>query len=105
AGYRGPATVREARHRSPAEAWLARQGAFLLVLISSCVAVGGAALLGAAARECLFAGAIAAALGYFLSWGLRPALSLSPLRDLPARTTSGDPFAAALPRSPPALRP
>jgi len=96
AEYRVPATVREARHRSPAEAWLARRGAFLLVLIASCVAVGGAALLGAAARDCALAGTIAAALGYLLSWGLRPALSLSPLRDLPDRTTSRDRFAAGL---------
>jgi hypothetical protein len=96
AGYRVPATVREGQHRSPAEAWLARRGALLLVLVASCVAVGATALLGAGARDCAFAGAAAAALGYFLSWGLRPALSLSPLRDLPDRTTSRDRFAAGL---------
>jgi hypothetical protein len=90
--------VREARQRSPAEAWLARRGAFLLVLLASCVAVAATALLGAGARDCAFAGAAAAALGYFLSWGLRPALSLSPLRDLPERTTAADRFAAGLVR-------
>ena len=96
AKYRVPATVREARDRSSTEAWLARRGAFLLVLIASLVAVGGGALLGSGARDCAFAGAIAAVLGYMLSWGLRPALSLSPLRDLPDRTTSRDRLAAAL---------
>ena len=104
AGYRVPATVRDARDRSPAEAWLARRGALLLVLIAACVAAGGAALLGASARDCAFAGAMAAALGYLLSWGLRPALSLSPLRDLPARTTSRDRFAAGLLRRARALQ-
>jgi hypothetical protein len=99
AEYRVPATtVRESRQRSPAEAWLARRGAFLLVLLASCVAVAATALLGAGARDCAFAGAAAAALGYFLSWGLRPALSLSPLRDLPERTTAADRFAAGLVR-------
>jgi len=96
AEYRVPATVRSANDRSPTEAWLARRGALLLVFVAALVAMGGAALLGARALDCAFAAVIAAGLGYVLSWGLRPALSLSPVRDLPERTTSRDRFAAGL---------
>ena len=98
AQYRVPATVRETRHRSRAEAWLARRGALLLVVLAAGVAGVVVAVLGAGAAQCALATTAAAAFGYLLSWGLRPALCLSPLHDLPERMTATDRFAAGLGR-------
>ncbi|MFL5365093.1 MAG: serine/threonine-protein kinase [Myxococcales bacterium] len=103
AKHRVPATVRESARRSSAEAWLARSGALLLMVIAGGVAALAAALLSTSARECALGAAAAAFLGYLLSWGLRPAISLSPLRDLPERTTSRERFAAGLRRRASAL--
>ncbi|MFL5392122.1 MAG: hypothetical protein ACJ79G_04725, partial [Myxococcales bacterium] len=63
------------------------------MVIAGGVAALAAALLSTSARECALGAGAAAFLGYLLSWGLRPAISLSPLRDLPERTTPRERFA------------
>jgi len=91
-----PATVRAARDRSRAEAWLARRGTALLVLCFGLLAVAAATWLQATATHTAAAAVGGASFGYMLSWGLRPALALAPLRDLPARTSAAGRFAAGL---------
>ena len=91
-----PATVRAARDRSRAEAWLARRGTVLLVICAALLAVAAALWLRAVPEHTAIAAVGGAAFGYLLSWGLRPALDLAPLRDLPARTSGGGRFAAGL---------
>jgi Protein kinase domain len=91
-----PATVRAARDRSRAEAWLARRGTALLVICNALLAVAGAVWLRAFPSHIAAAAAGGALFGYMLSWGLRPALDLAPLRDLPARTSAAGRFAAGL---------
>jgi len=91
-----PATVRAARDRSRAEAWLARRGAALLVICFALLAIAAALWLRAPAAHTAVAAAGAALFGYLLSWGLRPALGLAPLRDLPVRTSARGRFAAGL---------
>ena len=91
-----PATVRAARDRSRAEAWLARRGAALLVICGALLAVAAAVWLEASSPRSAAAAAGGALFGYMLSWGLRPALGLAPLRDLPVRTSAAGRFAAGL---------
>jgi len=90
--------VRAARDRSRAEAWLSRRGTALLVICTAALAVAAALWFRAAAGHTATAAAFGAAFGYLLSWGLRPALNLAPLRDLPARTSAASRFAAGLSR-------
>jgi hypothetical protein len=98
AEHRVPATVRAARDRSGAEAWLARRGAALLVTCGTLLACAGAAWLQAPLLHTAVAASGGALFGYMLSWGLRPALDLAPIRDLPARTTAAGRFGAGLAR-------
>ena len=91
-----PATVRPAHDRSNAEAWLARRGTVLLVICAALLSACAALWLRAVAAHLAIATLGGAAFGYLLSWGLRPSLDLSPLRDLPARTSAARRFAAGL---------
>jgi hypothetical protein len=93
-----PATVRRARDRSRAEAWLARRGAALLVICAAFAALAVLALFGSSVPGTLAGAAIAALVGYVLSWGFRPRLGLAPLRDVPTRQSPADRFAAGMAR-------
>ena len=96
--HRVPATVRAARDRSRAEAWLARRGAALLVICGALLACAVAAWLQASLLHTAVVASAGALFGYMLSWGLRPALGLAPIRDLPVRTTAAGRFGAGLAR-------
>ena len=93
-----PATVRAARDRSRAEGWLARRGAALLVICAALLALAGSTWLQGSMAQQAIAAAGGALFGYLLSWGLRPALALAPLRDLPVRTGSAARFGSSLMR-------
>ena len=95
-----PATVRPISLRPRSEEWLARHGGWALALL--CVA--GAALL----AHALELGAIwllaGAAVGYLLSWGLRPPASAAPLSVLPGHASSLDRLADGIVRRAERLR-
>ena len=84
AGHGLPATVRPISRRPRSEEWLARNGGWALALLCA----GAAGLLAGA----LELGAIwlcaGAAVGYLLSWGLRPPASAAPLSGLPRHDSS-----------------
>ncbi len=80
-----PATVRAVTSRPRSEEWLARNGAWLLALLCA-----GAGALVALLLDQSMAGFIAlgAAVGYALSWGLRPPASAAPLAGRPGQDSS-----------------
>ncbi len=84
AEYGLPATVRPISQRPRSEEWLAKHGGWGLALLCAV----GARLL----ADALELGAVwlpvGAAVGYLLSWGLRPPASAAPLSGLPIHASS-----------------
>jgi hypothetical protein len=66
------------------------------VICGALLAVAAAVWLQASSPQIAAAAAGGSLFGYLLSWGLRPALGLAPLRDLPVRTSAAGRFAARL---------
>ncbi|HYS07756.1 MAG TPA: serine/threonine-protein kinase [Myxococcales bacterium] len=79
-----PVTVRPVSRRPASEEWLARHGGWILALLTGAATAVLCAIF--AASYAWVAGALA--LGYALSWGLRPPASEAPLSGLPAHTSS-----------------
>ena len=83
-----PATVRAVTLRPRSEEWLSRHGGWLLALFFAIAGALAGWMFAESKAGVVSWTALAAAAGYVLSWGLRPAPSSAPLAGLPGHDSS-----------------